>query len=185
MRSQWSGGGWSNMTGILVGDTGWEPIVMEPEVGVRSYKPSSTEDCPQMVRGWDEAWKAPGAAGLGGRRDTSRVPGIFEFWWSSEVSLSVPEFYSSADGTSGRGRTCQLKLWPLFHMFCSEKQAAQHPGQQDEESPGFQAPAPPSQLDWPLRLDGKCLQSAFFSRATLSFLKQLVFLGYLLGKPKK
>ena len=94
---------------------------MEPEVGVRSCKPSSTEDCPQMVRGWDEAWKAPGAAGLGGRRDTSRYvcaesQGSLSF--GDPVSLSVPELYSSADGTSrrgggggrGGGRTCQLKL---------------------------------------------------------------------------
>lgn len=162
MRSRWSGGSWSNMTGILVGDTGWEPIVMEPEVGVRSYKPSSTEDCPQMVRGWDEAWKAPGAAGLGGRRDTSRYvcaesQGSLSFGNPVRSVCQSPSFIALQTGLPGRGRTCQLKLWPLFHMFCSEKQAAQHPGQQDGESPGFQAPAPPSQLDWPLRLDGKCL----------------------------
>ena len=94
------------MTGILVGDTGREPIAMEPEVGVRSCKPSSNEDCPQMVRGWDEARKAPGAAGLGGRRDSSRYvcaesQGSLSF--GDPVSLSVPELYSSADGTSRRG----------------------------------------------------------------------------------
>ena len=87
-----------------------------------------------------------------------RVPGILEFRWSREVSLSVPKLYNSVDRTSRRrGQTCQLKLWPSFHMFCSEKQAAQHPGQQDGEPPGFHAPAPPSQFGWPLSLDEKCL----------------------------
>jgi len=32
-----------------------------------------------------------------------QVPGIFEFQWSSEVNLSVPELYSSAGGTSRQG----------------------------------------------------------------------------------
>ena len=88
---------------------------MEAEVGVRSCKPSNTEDCPQMVRGWDEAWKDPGAAGLGGRRDTSRYVCA-----ESQASLCFGDpvrpvcqslsFIALQMGLPGGGRTCQLKL---------------------------------------------------------------------------
>ena len=64
--------------------------MMEAELGVGSCKPSNTEDCPQMVRGWDEAWKDPGVAGPGGRTDTSRyLCAEFQGSWIGDPGRSV------------------------------------------------------------------------------------------------